>query len=289
MFGFVRPYKDELKVKDYELFRSVYCGLCHSLKKRCGIAGRFIINYDFTFLALLLSHKDSECSSSRKACIASPCRGRKACESIKALDECADMSIILSYWKLRDGIKDEGFFKSLALRLAALALKRGYKRAVRSIPDFAHCCREKIGELSQLEKQGCADIDTAADKFAQILEKAAEACPEDGQSTRRILSQLLYQLGRLIYILDARCDLKEDRKRGRYNPLSLRYGADLDSAALEMNIRHSLGFISSAYELLETGVFSPILENIIYLGLPSVAAMVLEDKFTNINKRDVER
>ena len=32
MFGFVRPYKDELKVKDYELFRSVYCGLCHSLE-----------------------------------------------------------------------------------------------------------------------------------------------------------------------------------------------------------------------------------------------------------------
>jgi hypothetical protein len=41
MFGFVRPYKDELKVKDYELFKSVYCGLCHSLKKRCGIAGLY--------------------------------------------------------------------------------------------------------------------------------------------------------------------------------------------------------------------------------------------------------
>ena len=281
MFGFVRPYKDELKVKDYELFKSVYCGLCHSLKKRCGTAGRFIINYDFTFLALLLSHKEKECSSSCKSCIVAPFKGRKACQSNKTLDECADMSIILTYWKLRDGIKDEGLLKSLGLRLAALSLKSGYKRACKSLPVFADSCRKHLTELSILEENNCSEIDEAADKFARILESAAEAYSDDGRGTKRVLGQLLYQLGRLIYILDARCDIKEDKEKNRYNPLLLRYEGETNNTTLETNIRHTLGFISSAYELLDTGYFSPVLENIIYLGLPTVSGLVLDDKFTN--------
>jgi hypothetical protein len=175
MFGYVRPYKDELKVKDYELFKSVYCGLCHSLKKRCGIAGRFIINYDFTFLALLLSHKEKDCSASCKSCIAAPFKGRKAIKSNKILDECADMSIILSYWKLKDGIRDEAFFKSLAFRLGALALRRGNKKAEKNIPDFAESCKKLLGELNMLEAAGCSELDEVADKFARLLESAAGA------------------------------------------------------------------------------------------------------------------
>jgi hypothetical protein len=69
MFGFVRPDKGELKVRDYELYRAVYCGLCHSLKRRCGAAGRFIINYDFTFLAMLLSHAETGCRVCVKKCM----------------------------------------------------------------------------------------------------------------------------------------------------------------------------------------------------------------------------
>jgi hypothetical protein len=41
MFGYVRPYRDELKVKDYELYRAVYCGLCHSLKSAAAPRGAF--------------------------------------------------------------------------------------------------------------------------------------------------------------------------------------------------------------------------------------------------------
>ena len=37
MFGYVRPYKPELKVKEYEMFRAAYCGLCWALKEKYGI------------------------------------------------------------------------------------------------------------------------------------------------------------------------------------------------------------------------------------------------------------
>ncbi len=46
-----------------------------------------------------------------------------------------------------------------------------------------------------------------------------------------------------------------------------------------MLLRHSLGFISSAYELLDKGVFAPLLENTVYLGLPSVVTAALEGRF----------
>ena len=36
MFGYVRPYKPELKVREYEMFRAAYCGLCWALKEKYG-------------------------------------------------------------------------------------------------------------------------------------------------------------------------------------------------------------------------------------------------------------
>ena len=55
MFGYVRPYKPELKVRDYESFRAMYCGLCRTLRKRHGVTGRLTLSYDMTFLATLLN------------------------------------------------------------------------------------------------------------------------------------------------------------------------------------------------------------------------------------------
>ncbi len=55
MFGYVRPLKGDLRVREYESFKAVFCGLCHSLSKNCGFAARFIVNYDLAFMAVLLS------------------------------------------------------------------------------------------------------------------------------------------------------------------------------------------------------------------------------------------
>ena len=55
MFGYIRPQKGQLRVWEYELFRAAYCGLCHTLGKRYGPVWRFLLNYDFCYLAVLLS------------------------------------------------------------------------------------------------------------------------------------------------------------------------------------------------------------------------------------------
>lgn len=41
---------------------------------------------------------------------------------------------------------------------------------------------------------------------------------------RRVLEQMLYHLGRWVYLIDAADDLQKDAVSGNYNPVALRYG-----------------------------------------------------------------
>ncbi|NLT39458.1 MAG: hypothetical protein GXX89_03220, partial [Clostridiales bacterium] len=54
MFGYVRPLKGELKVREYEMYQAAYCGLCAAMKRRYGGISTLLLNYDLTFLAVLL-------------------------------------------------------------------------------------------------------------------------------------------------------------------------------------------------------------------------------------------
>lgn len=54
MFGFVRPLRGELKVREWERFQSVYCGLCHTIRRRYGFMQTMMLSYDCTYLALVL-------------------------------------------------------------------------------------------------------------------------------------------------------------------------------------------------------------------------------------------
>ena len=46
------------------------------------------------------------------------------------------------------------------------------------------------------------------------------------RTRQRILEQILYHLGRWVYLIDAADDLKKDAESGNYNPVALRYGLE---------------------------------------------------------------
>jgi hypothetical protein len=67
VFGYVKAYKPELRVKEFEFYKAVYCSLCRDLGKKYGLVSRFSLSYDFTFLALLqLSLDDGNVNTCRK-------------------------------------------------------------------------------------------------------------------------------------------------------------------------------------------------------------------------------
>ena len=283
MFGYVIPVQGELRMRELNQFKGAYCGLCHRLKQRYGFAARFVLNYDFTFLAMLLSCDEAAFPHHQKRCAASPFRKKCCISGGEAFSKAAGYSLILSWWKLQDGITDSGPLGGLPYRGASLFLWRAYRRAVRDFPAFDAHCRRQLETLGALEQAGSGELDRVADAFAAILSFAARE-EEDG-GRRRILEQLLYQTGRWITLIDAYDDLEQDRRRGVYNPLLARFqpeGGKLgegDRAWIKTTLTHSENLIAAAYHLLPAGQWKGILENIIYLGFPAVREGVLEGRF----------
>ena len=280
MFGYIRPLKDELKVREFEQFKTCYCALCHTLKEEYGFISRFFLNYDFTFLAMLLWDAGEKPEPRCARCAASPLIKKNYCAPTAALRDCAGYSVILSWWKLKDAIKDEGFFKKTRAWFFSILTRRAYKKAARKYPAYAKVVGEKLEKLAELEKENSASLDQAADQFAVLTDALAES--ETDKARRRTLEQLLYHTGRFIYILDATDDIEEDVRNGRYNPAAGRFNVtdgvldDLSKKAIEITMRHSINMIGTAYELLPENVWSPVTRNIIYLGMPEVLRRVLD-------------
>lgn len=287
MFGYVRPQKSELKVKEFELFKAQYCALCHVLGKQYGIASRFILNYDFVFLSLLLQ-EDTQCPKFQYCrCIVSPFRKKLCLASNDKIKKCAAMSVILTWWKLKDSILDKKWFSGIPARLGLLFLHRAYKKASADEPGYVSTVRECLTKLLRFEKQGETSLDKVADQFAILLR---EAISVEDTDLKRPLQQLMYHTGRWIYLLDAYDDLKKDAAAGLYNPLLAHFNSGEailspdDSEAVRLTLQHSLNLIGNAFALLPTTVWTPILQNIIYLGMPSVMSQVFEGVWPN--KRD---
>lgn len=288
MFGYVRPSDRRLSQQDRETFRAAYCGLCHTLGRRYGLAGRMILNYDLTFLAMVLS--DGTGATCRKRCMVHPFRARCCACHDPALETAADMSVILTFWQLRDGVADHGFWGGLKYRLASALLRPAYRKARRALPWFDDGTQAQLAALAQLEKENCPSLDMPADAFAVLLSLAAQGVePAD---RRRVTEQLLYHLGRWIYLVDAADDMAKDLRTGSYNPLPLRYTVEdgalttSDRQSLAATLDGSVRAMAAAFELLPESVYTPVLRATVYEGLYAVGAAVLNGTFRRRQGRE---
>lgn len=281
MFGYVRPAAQRLTEEEQQRYEGAYCGLCHTLGRRYGLAGRMILNYDLTFLAMLLSEGTAERCTKR--CLIHPVKGRPYACGGSAFELAADMSIILTWWQIQDGIADHGFFGGLKYRAASLLLRRAYRKARALRPAFDESTRRHLEKLSELEKENCPSLDAAADTFARLLADAAHEVAQPVK--RRVLEQMLYHLGRWVYLVDAADDLKNDVKTGSYNPLPLRYAlpgdtlTDTARQALAQTLDGSIRAMAAAFELWDFGDYGPVIESTVYEGLYAVGTSVLEGTF----------
>lgn len=296
MFGYVRPSMERLSEEERNRFSAVYCGLCRTLDERYGTAARFILNYDFAFLALLLA-EPAEPEKRHKGCLAHPIKGRVYYVSNDALELCADCSVILAWWQLRDGIQDHGAVKGAKYRAACGALRTAYRKAREIRPEFDRMTERYLAELGELEKDSCCSMDEAADAFACLLQCVSTQVSDPVKA--RILGQMLYHLGRWIYLVDAADDLADDYKNGNYNPLIRRFSLDRGELsteareALVVSLDHSIRLICTAFELWDFGDWSGIIRATVYEGLFCVGKAVLEGTFhaakTNTCGRDEEQ
>ena len=118
MFGYITPLKMELKVKEFEYFRSYYHGLCYAIKNNFGNIPRLTLNYDMTFIGFLLDGLSNDLITIKdKRCIKHPTYDIKVIDETLALNYVANLSIIFFNYKLEDNIKDDNSKKSKVFNL----------------------------------------------------------------------------------------------------------------------------------------------------------------------------
>lgn len=214
MFGYVTINKPELKIREYERYRSFYCGLCHRLKEQHGRLGQFTLTYDMTFLVILLSSLyEPQTSCEQARCIAHPAKKHLQCYN-SITEYAADMNIALSFHKFLDDWKDDRSIKGLS---GMNLLHKRYKEVATQYPKTCRQIEKYLHELSEYEKNKIQDIDKTAGAFGKLM-----GCLFDYKQDiwSPYLKRFGFYLGKFIYIMDAYLDFNEDKKSGHYNPLT---------------------------------------------------------------------
>lgn len=285
MFGYVLPCKMELKMKDYELFRSYYCGLCVSIRSNFGQIPRTVLNYDMTFLAILLdSFNEERRTFVQNRCFVHPFKKRTKILNNDALDFAAYCNVILAYFKLIDDVHDDN---SLKAKLFSKFLAQYIKKIPDDFKPLTEDIKENLDVLSNIEKENTSrNIDEISHPFAHLTGLIVSYYLKD-KNLGENLYWLGYNLGKWIYIIDARDDLKEDMEKGKYNPLNTAFNEDnytYDVLIEKINPRIEELLLSCGFNCVKNLKQLPLkrnidlLENILHLGLIERMNVIFEKK-----------
>ena len=272
MFGYIRPYVPELKVRENELYNAVYCGLCKSMGKATKLFSRLTLSYDAVFLALVrASFTGERFEIKKRRCFLHPFRKKSMAEDCDILRYCAAVSAELSYRDLLDKINDSRGIKKLFYRLILPKFRRIKKRAEKIVKFDDEYVASALNELSELEAKKEPSPDHAADIFGKLLEYFFSFGMPDG--VKQSAATVGRNTGRFIYMCDAADDTEKDEKSGAYNPILLSEGEPEEKmrrAAAAMCVWAD----TAAGELLLEGKPSPetdVAVNIMRLGMPDTA------------------
>ena len=262
MFGYVRINKMDLTFREFDYYKGYYCGLCKYLKENHGEVSRLSLNYDITFLIVILTalyKLDSDITYER--CIANPLK--KKMRIVNEITEyAASMNILLSYYKLEDNLYDDNGIKD---KLAYELYKGKLKKAYEKYPQKAEYIKQQLGNLRELEKQESKSIDKVSNTFGNLMGEIFVYKKDEYEQNLRNIG---FNLGKYIYILDAYEDLEEDNKKGRYNPF-IDYIDKKEELKNKVDrlISMSVGMATKNIEQLNLEFNKSIIDNIIYSGV----------------------
>lgn len=171
MFGYIRIYRPELKLKDISKYSAAYCALCDQLKRDYGFVGRFLLSYDITFLLLFLSSVSEEPAEKRQIrCPYNPFKVQKTELSGEALRFSAFMNYWLVTEKLYDDYADNKSYLKLLTRKALIS-KKGfrenkeiYRNKTEILSKLLHSVYEGETAISD-----CFDFDKVTNLFGEFF------------------------------------------------------------------------------------------------------------------------
>lgn len=262
MFGYVIARKDTLSEEQLARYRGCYCGLCHALKEQAGNLHRLALNYDMTFLILVLSslyEPEEQADSAR--CAVHPAKPQAFWQN-RFSAYAADLTVALTWHKLRDDWLDEGDKLKKGLMDQ---LRPAYDKVKERLPRQCAVMERELETLLALEKQGEAVPDKCAAAFGRLM---AELFVEQEDHWSPVLREMGFFLGQFIYLQDAAVDLQKDAKKGRYNPLLVMNGGlPRPLAQLEPMLLMVAGSCAQAFDRLPLVQDAGLLKNILFEGI----------------------
>ena len=275
VFGYLQIQKSELLVREYEAYKSVYCGLCKQIGKDYSFLTRLSLSYDCTFYAMLLMSLSRSCNGFYDGrCRFNPLKKCKyaGCQD-ESYSKAAAFSVISVYYKLQDDLRDSGFLKRFAVRMIKPFFGHWRKKAQKYYPLLDEYVSQMMELQAQAEQEENASLDFAAHPTAQMMSNVL-ALEANDELQKRVLREFGYHLGRWIYLIDAADDYEDDIKYNNFNPFM---GIKTENIREYMNevLNQSLARAYDAYNLIEIKDFKGILDNMMLYGFPSKQNLVV--------------
>lgn len=269
MFGYVLPSKLDMTFRDFFSYKAYYCGICKSLKKNYGQLSRFSLNYDITFLAVLLSaiYKENE-NILYQECISNPFRKRRVIIN-EFTNYCASINILLTYHKLLDNYFDD---KSVLALLVSKLFEHKFIMSSKLYPKKEEELTTRLKIFNQLEDKN-AEIDELANEFGNILGELFIFDKSDQNSS--LLRQIGFYIGKYIYYLDCYDDLSKDIRKSRFNPLKSKEIKDKNEY-VHNAVDEIIAMLNNLVGQLELKQSREIISNIIRFGLRGKAEKILK-------------
>jgi len=264
------PDKPNLYMKDYAAYRAYYCGLCHQIGRCQGQCMRLLVNYDVTFLSILLHGlRKEEPEIRQKACVLNPFKKKPVVWDTPTMRQMVQLNALLVDFKCRDDIADGGKKGKKTLRRL---LGRQVKKATEALPDVAAILDKAFAEQCAVEKSKAASWHMAADPFGEAMRSIIRVLADQYYTGE--LGMIGYLLGQYVYLMDALDDYDDDLGKKHYNPLALQYGAK-DKAtllqqhgeALDAEVRQLIALVKENYRQIPIFGTEGIVTNTLWMGL----------------------
>lgn len=224
MLGYLHPKLKSSNSKLKEQYKALYCGLCHGLKKNYGYRGIACLNYEVTFLLLLIiSASEKESVIFHGSCCLTPFVRVPFIDYLsREVKTSADISILVSGFEIKDNINDGGVF---IWKIFDRLLNKLNETATNEISEFEASIKNKLNTFYNLENNESDNIDDILCACGDIVEKFVEPLlPAVDGPVAEIISMIANYIGQWIYLVDACDDLQKDISTDNYNPL--RYLSD---------------------------------------------------------------
>lgn len=240
VFGHLRVRSCGLEGRDRSIYRSHFCGVCHSLHAFSGWDASLLTNYDVTLWSLVasaVSAGDYQSSIERRPCTAVPFHQVEVQPLAPDLAaSLASLTVLLAWAKVEDHRQDgdrvlgwvgQAWLGRKEARARDWLASKGYPlESILELPSRQAFVEElqapSLAELALPTRQALAE----AFAWIGVLASRPDLTPE--------LRRLGESIAAFVYLWDALEDLEKDRKREQFNAVRAVWGGPCEQTRAEL-------------------------------------------------------